>query len=147
MKIAESGYPCTAPAAKVVESVERSLAGVYFGSRMLENFRSQCEGAFRLNKAEGGKGKAGMVDLDKAGEASYPLFVYSDSMRAFSKVRAARSIQRWFRAGPWPPHSRVGGEGAVVGGDEEDGGFSSPRQKLEEARKLDAQLNVKEKSV
>ncbi|GMH77847.1 hypothetical protein TL16_g07558 [Triparma laevis f. inornata] len=106
---------CKAPVTKVVDVVERSLAGVYFGSRMVENFKKNCD---KIKTEE--KSKKQMLDFDEACEMAYPLFVYSDSMRAFSQEPV------------------VG-----VGGVETQPGVSmnSPRAKLEEARKLDTEIN------
>ncbi|GMI08977.1 hypothetical protein TrVE_jg11430 [Triparma verrucosa] len=129
---------CQAPVTKVVEVVERSLTGVYFGSRMVGNFKINCEKI----KVSDSKTKKQMLDFDEACEMAYPLFVYSDSMRAFSQVRGARTIQRWFRSGPWPPYTRE-----VVQPQEpiaEQGSLNSPRTKLEEARKLDNEINSSE---
>lgn len=114
---------------------------------MVENFKKNCD---KIKTEE--KSKKQMLDFDEACEMAYPLFVYSDSMRAFSQVRGARTIQRWFRSGPWPPYNREGGRGGErqpqepvvgVGGVETQPGVSmnSPRAKLEEARKLDTEIN------
>ncbi|GMH56363.1 hypothetical protein TrST_g4153 [Triparma strigata] len=102
---------CQAPVTKVVEVVERSLTGVYFGSRMVENFKINCEKI----KVSDSKTKKQMLDFDEACEMAYPLFVYSDSMRAFSQEPIA-----------------------------EQGSLNSPRTKLEEARKLDNEINSSE---
>ena len=136
---------------KVLEKVQVSLAGVFFGSRMFDNYKrnlaSHCVVVGHLQ----------MVDLDKAMDDAYSMFVYSDGMRAFSHVRGARCLQRWFRGGVWPPRLRMGEEEetlktvetvqtvesnltieeAAGGG----GGHSSPRQKILDAQKIDADIN------
>ena len=120
------GDVLTAPMQKVIEYVELNLAGVYFGGRMVQNFKDNCESKCAV--AGGG------VDVDEALALAYPLFVYSDSMRAFSHVRAARIIQRWFTAGLWPPYNRE---------EEEDMpavAVASPRLKLTEAIAKDAEI-------
>jgi hypothetical protein len=116
-----------APSQQVIDHVEPSLAGVYFGSRMVANFKTQL--AAKCARPKTGtkevKGKGMAVDVDEAIALAYPLFVYSDSMRAFSHVRAARIIQRWFKTGVWPPYNREKLEEDVVavaaeGGEEEE---------------------------
>ena len=110
------------PMKSVVEFVEPSLAGVYFGSRMVATFKAQLAAGCAVQAKEGEKARGKLVDLDKAMALAYPLFVYSDSMRAFSIVRAARLIQRWFKAGAWPPYNREKEDEEEEEEEEEEGG-------------------------
>jgi len=137
-----------APLRNVVDFVEPSLAGVYFGSRMVANFKEQLATKCGVTAKEGEKARGRWVDLDKAMALAYPLFVYSDSMRAFSHVRAARLIQRWFKAGTWPPYCREekgekeerdGGEVAKQG--REEGGQTQE----EEVQGVGADAEVEER--
>ena len=136
---------CRANLARVCKKVQVSLAGVFFGSRMFENYKKTMQGGHCVSV-----GKLEMVNLDKAMDHAYSMFVYSDGMRAFSHVRGARCLQRWFRGGFWPPRGR----GKKGGKDEEDAAtletqatgetgeiISSPRQKILEAQKLDEEVN------
>ena len=108
----------------------------------VQNFKDGCANKCAV-AGDGAKGKSGkkdkMVDVDEALALAYPLFVYSDSMRAFSHVRGARIIQRWFKAGVWPPYNRE-----VVAEEEEVPvvALSSPRLKLSEAIAKDAEINA-----
>ena len=143
-----SGEVSYAPLSKVIDKVSTSLLGVYFGSRMLSNYKDNLAN----NHCSVLKGEQ-VVDIDQAMDLAYQLFVYSDSMRAFSRVRAARCLQRWY----YKFFKIKGGSGGdanapAVGGVDNGGGDSSgdgssssgipsPRRALLEAKEKDREIN------